>query len=101
MQPEAFRYDAVIRIAPQSNDELAGKRYNQRLARSLCILGAWFEPLYKSTVGLELHHAPGQLDHDFSYPRVARAGKALFSSLRTAFIRGAGQSGITGHSFAV
>ena len=27
MQPEAFRYDAVIRIAPQGNDELAGKRY--------------------------------------------------------------------------
>ena len=26
MQPEAFRYDAVIRIAPQGNDELAGKR---------------------------------------------------------------------------
>src|SRR5208283_2645431 len=32
MQPEAFRYDAVIRIAPQGNDELAGKRYNHRLA---------------------------------------------------------------------
>lgn len=32
MQREAFRYDAVIRIAPQGNDELAGKRYNHRLA---------------------------------------------------------------------
>jgi len=32
MQPKAFRYDAVIRIAPQGNDELAGKRYNHRLA---------------------------------------------------------------------
>src|ERR1700730_2642917 len=100
MQLEAFRYDAVIRIAPQGNDELAGKRYNHRLFGSLFILCVLFEPLYQSAVGLELHHAPGQLDHDFTYPRVARAGKALFSSLRTAFIRSAGQSGITGYNLA-
>jgi hypothetical protein len=75
MQPEAFRYDAVIRIAPQGNDELAGKCYNHRLAQSLCILGALVEPLYQRTVGLELHHAPGQLDHAFTHPRVARVNK--------------------------
>jgi len=57
MQFESCRDNASVHIVPKDNDELAGQRHDHQLAR-FSVLGALFEPLHQSAVGLEHHHPP-------------------------------------------
>src|SRR5262249_22104163 len=81
--------------APQRNEQLAGQCHDHRLARAAApVCRSLPIPLRQGAVLLELQHAPGELDHPATHPRVAGPGQPFLAAAVAALVRCPSKPGI-------